>query len=166
MKEDQHDLVHRVCGQTLRLLPERAVYWQEEDVLLAADLHLGKEATFRAAGIPLPEGPSGETLKRLAAVLRRTGAAKLIVLGDFFHGNKAIPAVTPLLEEWRHQHQHLVVELVVGSHDRWSGEIPEAWRIKAHRESLLYKPFTLRHYPKAVEDGYCLAGHLHPGYRL
>lgn len=166
MKEAQHDLVHRICGQTLHLLPERAIYWQEKSVLLAADLHLGKEATFRAAGIPLPEGPSNETLKRLTSVLRRTGAVKLIVLGDLFHGNKAIPAVAPFLEEWRHQHQNLLIDLVVGSHDRWSGEIPKSWRIEAHRESLLHKPFILRHYPAAFEDGYCLAGHLHPGVVL
>ena len=166
MKLDQQDMVHRLNGQTLRLLPERAIYWQEKDVLLVADLHLGKEATFRAAGIPLPEGPSGETLSRLTAVLRHTGSSRLIVLGDLFHGDNAILAMSASIDNWRRQHQDLAVELVAGSHDRWSGQIPQTWQIKVHYQPLVEEPFILCHYPESSATTYCLAGHLHPGIVL
>ncbi|MDJ0623378.1 MAG: ligase-associated DNA damage response endonuclease PdeM [Desulfocapsaceae bacterium] len=166
MKTDQHDVVHHCNGQNLLLLPERAIYWQDENALLAADLHLGKEATFRAAGIPLPEGPSSETLVRLTAALQRTGASSLIILGDLFHGDNAIAAISTLMDDWRRLHQGLVIELVAGSHDHWSGQIPEQWQIEVHHSSLVRGPFTLRHYPEAVDNSYCLAGHLHPGVVL
>ncbi len=35
-------------GQHLVLLPERAAYWREQEMLLIADMHCGKAATFRA----------------------------------------------------------------------------------------------------------------------
>lgn len=166
MKKDHHDLAYTLFGQTLMLLPERAIYWQEKGVLLVADLHLGKEATFRAAGIPLPDGPSDETLKRLSAVLHRTAAETLIILGDLFHGKGAIAAVSKTMNKWRHSHQGLIIELVAASHDRWSGVIPQEWEIEVHTHSLIVEPFILRHYPEALEDGYVLAGHLHPGVVL
>jgi uncharacterized protein len=38
------------------LLPGRAAWMPATRTLLVADLHLGKAATFRHAGIPVPEG--------------------------------------------------------------------------------------------------------------
>jgi len=51
----------------------------------SADLHLGKAATFRRAGIPVPEGTSARDLARLATLVRDTGADRLLILGDLFH---------------------------------------------------------------------------------
>ena len=45
-----------LAGEAVRLLPERAIYWERERALVVADLHWGKAATFRAAGVPLPPG--------------------------------------------------------------------------------------------------------------
>ncbi|RZW19112.1 MAG: DEAD/DEAH box helicase, partial [Desulfobulbaceae bacterium] len=89
MPANPMEVVHEVCGQTLQLMPERSVFWREKNILLAADLHLGKEGTFRSAGIPLPEGPSVETLDRLDQALARSGATRLVVLGDLFHGTSS-----------------------------------------------------------------------------
>lgn len=44
----------KICDQQLLMLPERALYWREQRVLFVADLHLGKDATFRQAGLPVP----------------------------------------------------------------------------------------------------------------
>ncbi len=44
-------------------------------MLLIADWHVGKAATFRAAGIAVPEGDLDEELLRLDAMLEATGAA-------------------------------------------------------------------------------------------
>jgi len=53
--------------------------------LLVADLHLGKAATFRSQGIPVPEGSAQKDLARLALLVAATRARRLIVLGDLFH---------------------------------------------------------------------------------
>ncbi|MBT8334914.1 MAG: DEAD/DEAH box helicase, partial [Deltaproteobacteria bacterium] len=128
MQKKAGDITHTLCGQTLHLMPERCVFWQEERALLAADLHLGKEGTFRAAGIPLPDGPSLETLERLKLALERTGARRLFILGDLFHGENAVATVAPIMDVWRHNHP-LAIDLISGSHDQWSGELPKAWQI-------------------------------------
>lgn len=161
------DMVHEICGQSLQLMPERCILWQEKNILLAADLHLGKEGTFRSAGIPLPEGPSLETLNRLDQALARTGATRLLVLGDFFHGTRSVDAFAEVLGEWRSRRPDLLIELIGGSHDRWSGELPATWNIEVHGEPRRIPPFTLRHYPAETSaDDYWLAGHLHPGVIL
>ena len=50
-----------VAGERLVLLPEKAAFWPRTRALFVADFHLGKAATFRSAGIPLPPGTTGET---------------------------------------------------------------------------------------------------------
>ncbi len=159
------DRIHVLCGQTMHLMPERCLFWQEEQTLLAADLHLGKEATFRAAGIPLPEGPSIDTLKRLTAALIRTKASRLIILGDLFHGDNSIASIGPTMDAWRLNHP-LTIDLISGSHDRWSGQLPTDWQITVHHEPLQFGPFILHHYPKKNTQLYCLAAHIHPGVLL
>ena len=42
------------AGEPLHLLPERALWWPAARVLFVADLHLGKAATYRALGQPVP----------------------------------------------------------------------------------------------------------------
>ncbi|OYV00284.1 MAG: hypothetical protein CFE26_24210, partial [Verrucomicrobiales bacterium VVV1] len=37
--------------------------------LIVADVHLGKSATFRAKGLPVPEGDNEHDLGRLAALI-------------------------------------------------------------------------------------------------
>jgi DNA ligase-associated metallophosphoesterase len=158
-------LNHRILQQTLQLLPERAIFWIEKKTLLVADLHLGKEGTFRHAGIPLPDGPSQETLARLSLVVQKTQAQRLLILGDLFHGDDALATAGDDFDRWRQGVRELPIELVAGSHDRWSGDLPQEWNCTIH-EMMRLAPFTLSHYPKPVQDSYVLAGHLHPSYLL
>ena len=167
MSANTTDAIHVFCNQTLLLMPERCVLWQEKRILMAADLHLGKEGTFRSAGIALPEGPSAETLERLEQALTRSGATRLVVLGDLFHGAGSVDAFAEVMEAWRNRWPDLGIELIGGSHDRWSGELPESWHIEMHQEPRRMDPFMLRHYPAADNaEEYWLAGHLHPGVLL
>jgi metallophosphoesterase superfamily enzyme len=45
-----------VMGERFVLLPEKAAFWPAMKTLFVADFHLGKAASFRRAGIPLPPG--------------------------------------------------------------------------------------------------------------
>ncbi len=51
-----------VAGEDLVLLAERAVFWPAKKALFVADFHLGKAASFRSAGIPLPSGTTTENV--------------------------------------------------------------------------------------------------------
>ena len=106
----------RLAGEEVRLLPERALFWPRTATLVVADLHWGKGATFRAAGIPIPMGSTSDDLDRLDAALRRTAADRLIVLGDLFHARVGRIATRTLAElrRWRDLRAGLEIMLVRG----------------------------------------------------
>jgi DNA ligase-associated metallophosphoesterase len=143
------DLV--VEGETLTLLAERAVRWRE--TVLVADVHLGKSAAFRGAGLPVPPGELDADLDRLAAVCR--DARRLVVLGDLVHG--AVDADTEArVAAWRGRVPEVV--LVAGNHDRRG--VPASWRLLVV-PAIEEGPFSLAHHP-AERRGFVLCGHLHP----
>src|SRR6478609_3634551 len=88
------DAVVDMAGEHVRLLAERAAYWERTQALLVADPHFGKAAAFRAAGVPVPRGTTTASLARLDAALERTGAARIVFLGDFLHAREGREAET------------------------------------------------------------------------
>jgi uncharacterized protein len=156
-----------VAGERLWLLPERAAFWPRESLLLVADPHFGKAAAFRAAGLAVPGGTTAEGLRRVDALLARTGADRLAFLGDFFHARSGRAARTlAALAAWRTAHPALEVLLVRGNHDRHAGDPPPELGIRAVDEPLTAGPFVLAHHPRPSPAGYVLAGHLHPAVKL
>ena len=79
------DLKIDLRGESLVLLPERAMYWPAMEALFIADPHWGKAATFRAYGIPVPSGTTDEGIARLDRLAQRTCARQIIFLGDLLH---------------------------------------------------------------------------------
>ena len=158
----------RLAGEDVLLLPERALFWPRAATLVAADFHWGKGATFRAAGIPIPVGATGDDLSRLDAALLRTCARRLVVLGDLFHARAGRIATHTLAElrRWRGLRPELEILLVRGNHDRHAGDPPEDLHINCLNAPAFVPPFVLRHEPSDSPDGYTLAGHLHPGLML
>ena len=55
-----------VAGHAMRPLAAGALYWEAEDTLLVADLHLEKGAAFAALGMLLPPYDTRTTLERLS----------------------------------------------------------------------------------------------------
>ena len=162
------DVGLRLAGEDLVLLPERALFWPRTATLVVADLHWGKAATFRAAGIPIPTGTTGEDLARLDGALQRTGADRLIVLGDLFHARAGRIATRTLAElrAWRATQPSVEMLLVRGNHDRHAGDPPEDLRINSVNAPAFVPPFILRHEPASSPQGYTLSGHVHPGLVL
>ncbi len=154
-------------GESLLLLPERALLWERAGTLVVADAHLGKAAAFRAAGLPLPGGTTTATLTRLSAALCRTGAGRLLLLGDFFHARAGRAARTlAAIAGWRERHADLEVVLVRGNHDRGAGDPPSEWGFDCHDEPWIEPPFAFRHHPEEENSRYVLAGHIHPAVSL
>ncbi|WEK03320.1 MAG: ligase-associated DNA damage response endonuclease PdeM [Candidatus Devosia phytovorans] len=75
----------RFAGQNFEPLPSGGLYWHAQQTLLVADLHFEKMASFARRGQMLPPYDTGMTLARLESDLRRTGARRLVSLGDSFH---------------------------------------------------------------------------------
>ena len=69
------DLCIEVAGEPVWLLPERAVFWPQGGTLVTADLHWGKAATFRSAGVPIPGGATGDGTTGLASARTAAGTS-------------------------------------------------------------------------------------------
>lgn len=155
-----------LARETLALLPQRAVWWGSAKTLFIADLHFGKEATFRAAGMPVPD-QTEQLLRRLSWLVEQYDPARLIVLGDLIHSRRGRCDQTfDLIAAWRRTVSDLAIELIRGNHDEASGDPPEDWQIVCRAEPFFFQPFALSHYPEAALDLPGLAGHLHPAVRL
>jgi DNA ligase-associated metallophosphoesterase len=155
------------AGERLLLLPERALYWPGGGVLFVADLHLGKAATFRALGQPVPGGTTAENLSRLDALLARHAVRRLVLLGDFLHAAEArTPQLLASVAAWRERHADLACTLVRGNHDSRAGDPPPSLRIEIVDEPWLIGPFACCHHPQAHATHFVLAGHLHPACSL
>lgn len=156
-----------LAGETLWLLPERALWWPARRTLFIADLHLGKAATFRALGQPVPSGTTRGNLARLSALLLRHEVHHLVVLGDFFHAPESLaPSLLAELAQWRARFQTLSVTLVRGNHDRRSGDPPASLGIDGVDEPSHIGPFAACHHPQTMPGVISIAGHLHPVVRL
>lgn len=156
-----------IAGQTLHLLPERAAFWVERRMLLVADAHFGKAATFRAHGFPVPHGTTDDNLDRLDALIARWGIAHIVFLGDFLHAREArVPQTIDAIAAWRRRHAGVAMTLVRGNHDTRAGDPPARLAIDVVDESWTVGPFSMRHHPDPCDRGYVLAGHIHPGFRL
>lgn len=157
-----------VAGETLWLLPERAVWWPAAATLLVADVHIGKAAAFRALGQPVPSGTTDDNLSRLLSLTLRYPVRQLVFLGDFLHARAGrTPAVLAALHRWRAAlPSGLQCILVRGNHDSRAGDPPGELGIAVVTEPWRQGPFALCHVPGMASTGYELAGHLHPACTL
>ncbi|MEP7301083.1 MAG: ligase-associated DNA damage response endonuclease PdeM [Caldimonas sp.] len=150
-------------GRPLTLLAEKAVLVAASGTLLVADAHIGKAVSFRALGVPVPRGTTSETLAGLAALVRRTGARRIVFLGDFLHSPRAhAPATLAAVAAWRDAHRSLELVLVRGNHDDRAGDPPAPLAIRVVDEPFIDSGLALCHHPRPLPGHYVLAGHLHP----
>jgi DNA ligase-associated metallophosphoesterase len=149
----------------LRLYAEGAIFWPAGQTLFVTDPHFGKADSFRHAGIAVPTAVHDHDLAKLSKVLTESGAAILVVLGDFFHTRHSqSDSALHTLAAWRKEHTNLEIVLVEGNHDAHAGPPPEELNIYSVPPPFSAGPFICHHLPqaKASKEGYILAGHLHP----
>jgi len=156
-----------LAGERVELLAERAMHWPATATLFVADVHLGKAAAFRAGGVPLPRGSTGADLDRLSGLIARTGARRLVILGDFLHAATGrVTALDRAFAAWRELHTGLELLLVRGNHDDRAGDPPGHWNVPVVDEPYALAPFLACHLPVSPQSGYALCGHVHPGVWL
>ncbi len=153
-----------IAGERVSLFADRALFWPRESALLIADLHLGKADAFRVAGIALPSGGTRHDLDRLTALIERTHANRLIVLGDMLHASAKTKRWRETWDAWRAQHSTVRIDVIAGNHDR--ALIEANLDIEHHTHALAIAPFLLRHVPGHVDDAHVICGHVHPVVRL
>jgi DNA ligase-associated metallophosphoesterase len=152
-----------VAGRALTLLAQKAAFLAASRTLLVADAHVGKAVTFRALGVPVPHGTTGETLAALSALVATWRARRIVFLGDFLHSAYAhAPATIGALARWRREQAALELVLVRGNHDDRAGDPPAHLGMRVVDEPFELDGFALCHHPRPRRGAYVLAGHLHP----
>jgi len=166
----QNPVPHIINNNNFWVSPERCLYWEEENALIVADLHLGKTGHFRKAGIAVPQNIYKADLQRLMAMLYFYKADRLIIVGDFTHSsmNKELD----LFMKWRKDFSLLRIDLVRGNHDILDMSWYEKANIYVHEKELEIRGFVFRHESKKnatakTEIGaYSFTGHVHPGVTI
>ncbi|MEM9835340.1 MAG: ligase-associated DNA damage response endonuclease PdeM [Bacteroidota bacterium] len=158
-----------IQGEKLQLHPEKAIFWPNPSILFMADLHLGKGAHFRKAGIAVPLAVEDANFTRLRQLITDCNPRRIIMLGDIFHSH--YNHVWDIFEQFIFSYPNISFELVPGNHDILPASAYRDAPLVIHSEHYELPPFYLTHYP--AEDPttipahlYQLAGHLHPAVRL
>jgi DNA ligase-associated metallophosphoesterase len=155
-----------LAGNEAWLRPERALWLPAEATLVVADLHVGKEAAFRDAGLAVPGGILDETLGRLGRACEACRARRIVVAGDLVHSRRGLSeAVVARFAAWR-AGVGAAIDLVRGNHDRHAPELPPEWRVGEAGGELRLGPLRIVHEPGDGDDAFTIAGHLHPTVTL
>jgi DNA ligase-associated metallophosphoesterase len=152
-----------VSGHAMRPLAAGALYWEAEDTLLVADLHLEKGAAFAALGMLIPPYDTRTTLQRLGKVIREVEPSRIVALGDSFHRSE-------LAENLAAEDLKILTRLqqgrewywICGNHDPF---LPPCVGGTVCT-TLTICGVTLRHEPSGNELSREIAGHLHPVARI
>lgn len=148
--------------QIFELHPTGAAFWENQNTLLIADVHLGKTTHFRKNGIALPEVSVYKNYENLDEVIEYFNPEQIFFLGDLFHS--VHNAEWFLFEEWVAQ-QSAQITLISGNHDIINEDEFEALGIEVVDE-LFTDDFYLSHHPTTDQELFNICGHVHPGVKL
>ena len=150
-------------NQQLALLPEKAIYWENQKTLLIADPHFGKITHFRKAGIPIPDQAAHKNLIILVGLIKAHKPEKVIFLGDLFHSEMNTEWM--MFKELLNEFYEIEFILIQGNHDILHERSYQNSSLKVLPEFNL-SPYNFTHEPQEHHALYNLSGHLHPGVRM
>lgn len=151
-----------IYNETITLTNQRALVWKREHILVVSDLHIGKTAHFRKAGIAIPTIILHNDLKRLKSLIDHFQIQTVLIVGDLFHAgkNKDIE----IFHQWMLQFEAVKFELIKGNHDRLSNTFYHALNIEIYPRYKDITPFRFVHdATRCNSDTFCISGHTHPG---
>lgn len=171
-----------VRDQFLQMLPERGLYWRDQRILFVADLHLGKDATFRQAGLAVPAASSRDSLNRLQQLVQSFEPTECVILGDLIHAADSLnERVHDEVSDFFARVVGCKWRLIKGNHDRHTKKWPEHWPLVIEPAGCVEGPFQFLHIPPSEPESsvelkkgseipttnapFYLAGHIHPAWR-
>ena len=142
--------------------PSGALYWEERDLLIISDVHLGKISHFRKYGSAIPQQAIKGNFEKLNEVLAFFAPGKVMFLGDLFHSS--LNNEWLLFEEWLDGISADVI-LIEGNHDIISPLKYEALGVQIFPE-LIIDDFLFTHHPEKRRGFFNFSGHIHPGVKI
>lgn len=160
-----HELILK--GEKLLLNQKKSIFWNDQNMLIVADLHLGKAVHFRKAGIAAPAETNVQTLNNLALLIDYYQVSSVLILGDLFHSG--INSDWQKFIEWKRNYQRIDFLLVKGNHDLLSTEDYEHSALQILDKYVL-DPFLFIHDSEDMDEKgsgqLIMSGHLHPAVKL
>ncbi len=156
-----------ICkNQTLHLHPLKGVYWEEQQILMLADLHIGKAAHFRKAGIAVPGGIVQASLSQFDMLIAHFQPQRILILGDLFHSTAN--SEWGIFHDFLNIHHNIQFDLIPGNHDNLSNISLERMPMEIRDSIYPVAPFIFSHQPleEVNQEYYNIAGHIHPSVRL
>jgi DNA ligase-associated metallophosphoesterase len=152
-----------IRDEELILAKERAIFLPKEKLLAISDLHLGKAAHFRKAGLQVPSTLAQSDLNRLSNLLAEYQPETLLINGDMFHHDLNTDIDDFAL--WKEQYSSLKFVLVKGNHDKLNEKQYQKLGIEIYEPSYCTLNFCFIHDAvKCTEESlYPISGHIHPG---
>jgi len=144
---------------------ERAIYLPSQKLLAISDLHLGKAAHFRKAGLSVPNSVSKNDLDRLSKLVHHYKPEILLINGDMFHSdyNSEIDEFA----KWKENFREIEFVLVKGNHDKQRKEVYHNLNIKTPKVSYNCASFCFVHDTNnCISELYPIGGHIHPGISI
>jgi uncharacterized protein len=152
-----------VFGVVMEAFPEGALWWDEMRLLVVADLHLEKGASFARRGQMIPPYDTVETLMRLGRLIARLNPGAVVALGDSFHDGEGAPNLTAsnrdILRGLQGGREWIWIS---GNHDP---DRPAGLDGMA-ADQLAIGKLVFRHEPLVGAAEGEIAGHLHPCARV
>ena len=151
--------------QKIWLSPERCMFWENQQTLILSDMHIGKTAHFRKAGIAVPQQVFQEDLHRLFQQIHFFSPQRIIVTGDLFHSEANLEH--DWFSNWRRELDGIDFILVKGNHEILRNDVYRNLGIEIVDKELEIAPFFFSH--DLVEeklDGFSFVGHTHPGIHI
>ena len=154
-----------IRGEELILDKERAIYLPNENLLAISDLHLGKAAHFRKAGLAIPNTVSKNDLSRLENLFQKYHPEKLLINGDMFHSD--FNTEIDEFARWKENFSEISFLLVKGNHDKQRKEVYAELGVEVHEPTFHSTNFCFIHDTAECKSSlYSIGGHIHPGISI
>lgn len=151
-----------IQNEVLTLTNQRALFWGQQKTLVLSDLHIGKTAHFRKAGIPIPSAILDNDLKKLQGLINYFQPEIVLVVGDLFHAEQNTDSAQ--FRDFIESNQNINFELIKGNHDRLKNSFYESLGISVYKTHKDVAAFRFVHDEQHCgEDIFCISGHTHPG---
>ncbi len=145
-------------------LRQKALWLEEEGLLLLADTHLGKARHFRKGGIPIPDAVHETDFTLLSELITDLCAKKVFFLGDLFHSDWNEHWYT--FEKFMIGFPDVQFVLIKGNHDILREDTYSGSKLTVYSSPLRVGDLLLSHEPIECNGLTNICGHLHPGIRL
>jgi DNA ligase-associated metallophosphoesterase len=154
-----------INGAEFTLLPEKALYKADEQLLVIADVHLGKASHFRKEGISIPLAAQMGDYDNLRQLFDKIKPQRVYFLGDLFHSS--------FNRDWHYfcdliaKYPGIQFTLIRGNHDLIDEQLFKDICISVtdeiEDEAFIYSHDELENIAPGKIN---IVGHIHPGIIL